>query len=368
MPSRQAWRTTLTWFVASRAVIAVLGAVGVATFLDQRTLSVGGPIALHAADVWRKWDVLWYERIAIHGYGWQLDDIQGQATAGFFPLYPLVIGLLLRAVPFLSFFWLGTLVSSLCTIGALVLAAEHLTTGPEQARWTILLTLASAGSFYLSLPYTEGLFFLLVVLTMLLTRRRRYWLAAIAAGLAAVTRVHGLALVAVPVIASLTDPADPPGRRWARATGLAAVCAIPFAIYLRYLALVQGSAGAFISRQAMWSNSLPYPLISLVGLIEYPRRVSAWLHGGYWAVYVVLLARYRRRMPAGELLFCAGALLISTQQETFHGIYRYITPLLPLKLALAADTPRVRTAMAVGNAIFATLMILAFVTWNRLAV
>jgi len=67
-------------------------------------------------------------------------------------------------------------------------------------------------------------------------------------------------------------------------------------------------------------------------------------------------------------VFCAGALLISTQQESFHGIYRYTMPLVPLAIGLSDDTPTVRTAVMVINLIFGTIMILAYVTNNRLTV
>jgi len=113
MPTRQSWLRVLPWFVGTRLIIVLLGVIGVATFVDQRSLEVGGPLALHLPAVWNKWDVQWYERIAVHGYGWQLDDLKGQAAAGFFPLYPTTIGVLLGAVPGLSFFWMGTLVSVL---------------------------------------------------------------------------------------------------------------------------------------------------------------------------------------------------------------------------------------------------------------
>jgi hypothetical protein len=137
---------------------------------------------------------------------------------------------------------------------------------------------------------------------------------------------------------------------------------------MSYLWGVRGSAGAFVDSQALWNDARPYPLQSFVGLIVHPRWLSSWLHGACWAVYAGLLARYWKRLPLGEALFCAGALLISTQQESFHGIYRYVTPLMPLTLAIAADHDRWRRPIVLGNAILATIMILAFVTWNRLAV
>ena len=362
------WWQSLTLFGVSRAIIVVIGIIGVATFVDEHSLEVGGPLALHFQTVWHKWDVEWYERIALHGYGYQLDDVKGQAAAGFFPLYPMTLGLLLRVLPFVSFFWLGVVVSNLATMAALALAIRSLTDSATHARRMLAITLTSAGSFYLSLPYTEGLFLLLVVIVMVLTRQRRFLWAAALTGLAATTRVHGLALIAVPIIACRLDAETPLAVRFRRIGTMAVLFAIPIAIYMWHLATVQGSAEAFIARQAMWDNPFPYPFRSIVGLFEHPRWVSGWLHGGFWALYVALLVRYWRRLPLGEALFCAGALLISTQQDTFHGIYRYITPLVPLTLAIAADRRELRQPLIIWNVIFGTIMILAFVTWNRLAV
>ncbi|HVZ21589.1 MAG TPA: hypothetical protein VG871_11030 [Vicinamibacterales bacterium] len=368
MPTRDTWRAVLFWLAGSRLAIAALGVIGVTTFLDQHTLTTGGSLSLHADLVWRKWDVLWYERVALHGYRWQLDDIRGQALAGFFPLYPLLVGAVLRLLPLASFFWTGTIVSNVLTTVACALAVQHLTDDTTHGRRMLAVMATSAGSFYLSIPYTESLFLLLVVLVMMCTRRRRYFWAAALAGLGAITRVQGLALLAMPLIACRIDDDLPLAGRFKRIAGIALLFALPITIYMAYLASARGSAQAFVISQGYWDNPIPYPLKAIVGLVIHARWLSGWLHGAFWTLYVGLLVRYWRRLPLGEALFCAGALLISTQQESFHGIYRYITPLMPLTLAVAADRDQWRQPLAIGNAIFATIMILAFVTWNRLAV
>ena len=73
-------------------------------------------------------------------------------------------------------------------------------------------------------------------------------------------------------------------------------------------------------------------------------------------------------MPEGEALFCAGVFLISTEQEAFHGTYRYMVPLVPLTLAIARDRPRIRHWIIALNLVFGVLMLLAFVTRSRLTV
>lgn len=368
MSVRRALLLTCTWFAASRLLIAAIGLVGVATFVDQHAMVVEGPAALSLDHVWHKWDVLWYERVALHGYISAPDDLQGQATAGFFPLYPLTVRAAMQVVPWLSFFWTGTLLSNLFTCAALALAVLYLTEGLQDAQRLLLVMATAAGSFYFSIPYTEGLFLFLIVAVIILSRRNYVLLASVLCGLAAVTRVHGLGLIAIPFFKCATDPALTSGRRALRLVAVVAVAAIPFLFYLAYLREAQGSAEAFIARQAMWDNQSPYPLKAIVGLYVSPRRLSGWLHGAMWFSYVALLARYWRRLPLGEAMFCAAALLISTQQETFHGIYRYVAPLVPLALCLARDDEQVRGVVVGLNIAIATIMILAFVTNNRLAV
>jgi len=138
-----------SWFLVTRLVIALIGVVGVATFVNQHTGLVGDASALHPQIVWHKWDSLWYERIAQHGYGYQVDDIKGQAAAGFFPLYPMAIGVLMSVLPSLSFFWTAVVVSNLFTLAALWLMTRELCRDAEQVDRVMIATLAAAGSFYL---------------------------------------------------------------------------------------------------------------------------------------------------------------------------------------------------------------------------
>jgi hypothetical protein len=352
----------------TRGVILALGFVGVATFVDFRSREVEGAAALSLETVWHKWDARWYERIAREGYAYEPGDVQGQAKTAYFPLYPLTVGLLLGVLPSVGFFWLGSLVSTACTFAAGLLIVRHLVPNPASVHRVLGLLLSAAGSFYFSVPYTEGLFLLLVVGTVVLTRHRKYAWAGVLAGLAAITRVHGFALIAVPFVAAWIERPQPAATRLRSMLLAALLFAVPVSAYLLFLWQGHGSAGAFVDRQAAWSNAFPYPFRALVGLVEYPRRVQAYLHGGMWFLYLVLTLRYVRRMSAGELVFCLSALLISTLQDSFQGVYRYVAVLVPVVLALADDHPTVRASVITINIIFGTVMILAFVTWNRLAV
>ena len=373
--------TVATWFVASRLVILALGVIGAGSFVDQRAIletSAGEthprpPIldsvaALNPENVWHKWDSLWYERVAEHAYGATSDPLRDQATAAYFPLYPLTIRAIRTVVSGLSFFWTASLVSNLLTFAALWLLATTLIDRDDQVRRVLAILMTSAGSFYLSIPYAESLFLLLVVGVLVATRRRYYELAGLLAGLSATTRVHGLAMVAVPAIACVLDRTLAGQRRWLRAAATVVLFGIPFLIYVWQLAEAQGSWNAFVSRQELWGNPSPYPLQALTGFFHFPRRMTNWLHGGFWFLYLGLLIRYWRRLPLGDALFCLGVFVITTQQDAFHGTYRYIVPLVPLTLALSQDRPEIQNRLMALNIAFGVLMILAFVTWNRLTV
>jgi len=369
MALKSPWATIAAWFVASRLVIFAIGVVGVGSFLNQRSgVATESLAALNPEATWQKWDAEWYERIALHGYAYELESAKGQAAAAFFPLYPLTVRTVMTVLPGVSFFWAATILSNLFTSAALLLIVTSLVSFDDLRGRVLATIMTSAGSFYLSIPYSEGLFLLLVVGTMVATRARRYELAGVLAGLSAATRVHGLALVAVPAVACWLDRSLTARARFARSAATVALFAIPFLIYLAHLADVQGSWSAFVSRQELWDNPSPYPFQALTGFFHYPRRMTAWLHGAFWFLYVGLLIRYWRQMPLGEAVFCAGVFVISTQQEAFHGIYRYVVPLVPLTLALTQDRPEIQRRLIAINLIFGVLMILAFVTYNRITV
>lgn len=363
------WVTVFAWFAATRVVIFILGVVAAGAFLNHRTGAVvEGLAVLNPANTWNKWDVEFYERIAVNGYTYELDTAKGQGTAAFLPLYPMAVRGVMAIAPGASFFWIGTLLSNLAALAALLLIARALVDSHDELHRVMALTLASAGSFYLSIPYTEALFLLLVAGSMITARRGHYELAGLLAGLSAITRLHGFALIAVPLIACWLDTRITPSARWRRLVLAGVLFAVPVGIYFAYNHSVLGAWNAFVARQQMWDNPNPYPFQALMGFVHHPTRLSNWLHGGFWFVYAGLLIRYWRRLPLGEALFCAGVLLITTQQEGFHGTYRYMTPLLPLTLAIARDRRPIVDGVLALNLVVGVLMIVAFVTWNRLVV
>jgi hypothetical protein len=140
--------------------------------------------------VWQRWDACWYTKIATFGYE------PGTDSVGFFPLYPLLMGIVGRVL-FGAMAFAGMVVSGLAYVAAMAglhrLVARDF--DPETARRTILLISVFPTAFFFFAPFTEALFLALTVWALVGARERRWWLAAACALLAGLTRFQGAFLV-----------------------------------------------------------------------------------------------------------------------------------------------------------------------------
>lgn len=187
-----ALRSACQAFVVSRVVLVM------ATYL---TIALQLSIARHPQltassfwSAWYQWDARWYLGIARSGYQWH--DLHHFASVAFFPLYPIMIALLLLAAPIpgklaaivvanaaflLALFFLDRLVRREC--GAAV-----------AARTTLYLSLFPTALFFFA-GYTESPFLLWSVLSILAMRQRRWVWAGFWGGLASATHATGIALM-----------------------------------------------------------------------------------------------------------------------------------------------------------------------------
>lgn len=171
---------------------------------------------------WQRWDALWYQKIALEGYGPE------NTTTNFYPLYPLLSRLVLYLVGG-HIVWAELIVSSTCFVLAMRLlyeiAARKTTSlgtdsalaatssgsqrergaGPTRRRahftaisaptLTVLLVALFPTGFFLLAPFTESLFLTLTLATFWLAGRQRWWLAGASGFLSALARANGAALV-----------------------------------------------------------------------------------------------------------------------------------------------------------------------------
>lgn len=315
-------------------------------------------------DVWGRWDGDWFVRIASQGYGSSHD------TPAFQPLYPLLLagaGRILGG----HYIVAGILVSlaagtvAFALLGRLVFALR----GERVARRTLLYVALFPASLFLGAVYSESLFLLLAVATFLLLERGRIAWAAVACGLALLTRPTAVALLP-PLLLVAWRAGD---RRRAVATTLLAPAL--YAVYPLWLWIRVGSPLASLHAERSWHR--PFSLTGLYDAVRAPlhdvaagQRHDALLNLeglGYLVLFLVLAIAAWRLLGATYGLFAATSLAVPVLTPAagypLMSLPRFMLVVFPLFVALAllASTPRRHRTVVVA---FGALLVISVVRWT----
>jgi hypothetical protein len=213
---------------------------------------------------WDRWDAQHYLYLATHGYGSAGD---ARNLIAFFPLYPALIsavasvGLPARTA--------ALLISNIAGVVAAILLYEvALNDADRKVAWraaaffTVFPT-----AYFLLVGYTEALFCALAFGSVLAARRQRWLWAGLLGGLAAASRLTGLALLPFLVIELLQV------RRALRSIWQLIVppllIGLGFVTYLLTNLLVLGDPLAFVTVQREhWSHSLSAPWVGFAQAVN----------------------------------------------------------------------------------------------------
>ena len=311
--------------------------------------------------VWQRWDALWYQQIAVHGYH------AGDGTVAFFPLYPL----LSRAVslPLLGHVVLAELLVSsgafLAGMWLLYLVAR-LDVGPIAARLTVLLAAFFPVGFFWLAPYTESLYLTLTLAAFWYARHSRPWIAGLAGLAAALTRAQGAILV-LPLAFLYVRQRDEEGKRPGLGLLGSALPGLGFLAATLYWRHVIGETQTGLAAQAGWGYQvvMPWTVLSaswndIVGngdLIELANGLSLLAFTGLalWATFRLPLAYSLYVWPYLGLLFTRQMYL-----SPLMSVSRFMLVLFPCFIMLAiwlARRPWLAAGwLVVGGLIQATLL------------
>ena len=191
------FRRVALFYIASRVAIALV-------LLDR--------LGLHGRrwdDALTIWDGKWYLTIARYGYPQHISHAVSNLRAtgsdpAFFPGFPMLV----RAAAWITDHnWVaaGVVTASVVGCGACIaLAALVRDAVDDNAGFQAGVLLAFApGSYFLSLPYADGLAIMLGALFLLALRRERWGSAAVSGLLATATSALALPLVVVAVLVAL---------------------------------------------------------------------------------------------------------------------------------------------------------------------
>lgn len=358
------------------SVVALAG-VGLLPAIDNSVGPPGWPASEvtpgwhNLVTAWERFDALWFLRIATAGY------VDGDGSAVFFPLFPLLIrGLSVGGHPLAAAF----LVSHAAAFGSMVVL-YFLTAGEfdeRTARRTVLYLALFPTSFFLLAPYSESLFLLLVLVSLWAARRRWWWAAGLAGAAASATRNLGVLLV-IPLAVEAVHQWRERRNRRALLVGLL-WSAVAAAGALAYLAYWQASAGDFLApihQQENWQREGSFPLATLArGTVEAFRWVGQY-PGGYhlldWliAVPAVLAAawvafRTRPVFGAYTVISVAAPLSYVFVPRPFMSLPRFLLVVFPILWPWAVFGLRRRGIHEVVVAVSAgllTLLTVLFVNW-----
>lgn len=287
--------------------------------------------------MWAHFDSGFMTSIARSGYPTGPNALAGMSTWAFFPLYPIVIRLLMwpfgitepHAVE------VGIIISNVSNLIACIYLYKLTTKEFNSivAQRAVLYMLVYPMSFYLSAVYSEGLFMALSIGCIYHARQRQWLLSGILGGLAALTRPQGVFLILAvgweywQVLADRYAPYQlreshiDTIKEWlhSRAIGLwrsltalrtwlelACLALIPsgLALFCIYAKWKVGVFLAFIKvEENGWNRYASNPIILVWDAITHPIPASPWTWQFYsynmaiiflcWLLFIVIL----RRMP-----------------------------------------------------------------------
>lgn len=380
-------RTILLAFLISRVVVWLSGVVAmliahqVPAFDPARvTTHLGhtGNVLLAPA---LRWDAVWYETIARHGYS-------GGGLASFFPLYPLSIrglGYVLQ-----STVAAGIVISFIAfPIGLFfVYRLAEMDFGPRVAADSVWLIALFPMSFFFSAVYTESLFLALSAGSIYFARQERWLWAGLLGALASATRNVGVLLV-VPLALFYLQQRRRSDVRTAEAAGVAAVPVGEIG-YIVGMAIGRGTPFAMLKGGPAGRGFVLPPVTVFRQLKTTGREIKYRLthdHFGFSlldtglpetaACVLALLAAVgvARRLHHAYTAYVVVGLLVLLSEPKIDGAQpltsfpRYIMVLFPLWiwLALWAGERRLLKPLLAVSAILMIVSAGRFATWHFVA-
>ena len=332
---RSEWLYDLGLLLATRLSLLVVGLAAVALLpIGPRHLDLMPN--LPALDMWAQWDARHYVNIAVSGYE---PPTKPESNIAFFPLYPLLIRIVLTAVGRVDV-QTGAFVGLVIANVALYVALLYLSAlvardfSLSVARRTVLYVLVFPTTLFLSSVYAESLFLATAVASLYHARSGEWGRSATAGSLAALTRPFGILLV-VPIAVELYRQ-RPRLRSWLALLGPP----IGLALFVAYLWSLFGDPLAYFRAGTTWGRGFHSPLDVLIGYIKGPLQAFDWTYA--WtdlismvALVAILIAGIRLVPPSYSSYSAAGLIFAMSTGVAWFSASRHALALFPLIIVLA---------------------------------
>ncbi|MGW2658868.1 hypothetical protein ACWC1D_35160 [Streptomyces sp. NPDC001478] len=313
-----------------------------------------------------RWDSVWYQRVAAHGYGYTvvLPDGAVHSDLAFFPLLPALERGIAAVTP-LGLAGAGLLVAWTAALAAAwgVYAVGARLAGRRAG--VVLAALWGAGptAFVQSMAYTETLFTALAAWSLYAALTRRWLTAGALCVLAGLTRPMAAALIAaLAVTAAVTLVRDhrtggPDGllRRNGRMLAGAALAPLGWLGYVVFVAVREGDPFAYFDVQAQWGNSIDGGAALAAFVLGLPWPATLGLCAALAALGWLVSLCVRQRQPLPVLVYTVAVVVVSLIGSGYFGSRpRLMMPAFPLFLPPALALLRLRSTARTGAALAVT--------------
>ncbi len=319
-------------------------------------------------------DAGWYAQIATEGYPEvndpdQLGYVRGpevrQSPWAFFPLYPLVVHVVMELIG-VEAAQAMFLLSWLLGIAALVLyhrfAVEW--SDADTARWaTLALGLFPAG-IYFHVYYTEALFIALMMAAFLAVQRGAWAWAAATAALLVLVRPNGMVLL-LPLALFAWERKGPAWKellhlppRAARSVLFLLPAVVAFVTFTIYQWHHTGTPFAFAAAQAGWGRSLTWPFHAFFRSGD----VATQVESVYTIGLIGCAALLTRRLPTSFAVLVWMGILLPLTSGSVDSMLRFTLGFFPLFLPAGAWLARSRWRWPV-LASYTLLQLSCWVLW-----
>jgi Gpi18-like mannosyltransferase len=348
MIQRITYSAKLAILIVVVAKILVLAIGYVVTYLNS---GPSAPMSI-VMYMFNKWDTPHYVDIAVNGYvntGDQANFIV------FFPLYPILIRLF--TVDFSYVDLSALIVSNVCSLIAFfyLYKLAKLEFNDAVAVKAVLFLSVFPTAYFLSAPYTEGLFFALVIASIYYARLGKWQFAGLISCFAALTRIAGLLLLPVLLLEYFHQKGCKPRKTDLRILWIFLALA-GFLIYLGINLQVTGNPFTFITIEAThWNNKFdPWTGLnaaySWARTSSYPDNITIGFAPLVFAVFgllVVGISVWRRLRPVYTVyMFLSWALAVST--GWWISVPRYVMSMFPMFMLFGLLINRKAISIAVA--------------------
>ncbi|MEV5678396.1 hypothetical protein [Streptomyces sp. NPDC052179] len=338
--------------VSLYAAIRIIGLIGLITWSAFHQKSAHELLG-------RRWDSLWYTRVAESGYSFtvQAPDGRNLSSMAFFPLLPWLEDAGSRIGP-----WnasdTGLAISAVSSLAA-ALGLFHLGRHVHSARAGVILAClwgALPVGIVQSMAYSESLFVALAVWALLSLLRDQWMTAGVLSLLAGLTRPVGIAISAAIVVTAAvvlaTRRSELSRRKHISVIAGALVSPLGAAGYIVWVGQQRGKFLGYLDVQAEWGNGFDGG-IAFAKFLAASLGNSGILSAGILLALVLLCVwphriAWKQRQPIALVVYSAIITIMAVGASGYFGSKpRLLIPAFPLLLVAAIGMARARPAWTV---------------------